>query len=90
MLYDEQLRDARDKALTPSTRVRAAYDAIYVCCQQLGVPPRLSADDATLVNRLREWVLNTAPLEPLPMSPSEAVALAERVHNILGETGCYE
>ncbi|SEB92259.1 hypothetical protein SAMN02787142_0568 [Burkholderia sp. WP9] len=83
MDYEEQLRDARDTALTPSTRVHAAYDAIFICCQQPGVAARLSADDAALVNTLREWVLNTAPLEPLPISPSEAVALAERVHRTL-------
>lgn len=40
----------------------------------------LSSDDAAFVNTLREWVLTTAPLEPLPMSPEEAIALAERVH----------
>jgi hypothetical protein len=77
--YEELIRDARDKALTKSGRVRAAYDAIFVLSQQPSVPARLSADDAALVNTLREWVLNIAPLEPLPMSPSEAVALAERV-----------
>jgi hypothetical protein len=86
--YDEQLRDARDEALTPSTRVRAAYDAIFICCQQLGVPARLSADDAALVNTLREWVLTTAPLEPLPMSPEEAVSLAERVHKAERKDAC--
>lgn len=80
MLHEDLIRDARDEALTASTRVRAAYDAIYVYCQQPGVAPLLSADDAALVDTLRDWVLNTAPLEPLPMSPDEAVALAERVH----------
>jgi hypothetical protein len=82
--YDELLRDARNELLTQSDRVHAAYDAIFVLCQQPGVSDRLSADDAALVNTLREWVLNTAPLEPLPMSPDEAVALAERVHKMNG------
>jgi hypothetical protein len=76
MRYDEQLRDARNAALMPSTRVRAAYDAIFICCQQPGVAGRLSTDDVALVNRLRTWVLQVAPLPPLPMSPDEAIALA--------------
>ncbi|NPT58118.1 hypothetical protein [Paraburkholderia elongata] len=80
MRYEDLIRDARNEALTESGRVRAASDAIFVLCQQPGVAARLSADDAALVVSLRDWVLRVAPLEPLPMSPSEAVALAERVH----------
>lgn len=86
MTYDELLRDARDAACMPSTRVHAAYDAIY-CCQQ-GAAVQLSADDAALVDMLRTWVLKVAPLGPLPMSPSEAVALAERVHKALEKDAC--
>ncbi|SOE51058.1 hypothetical protein SAMN05446935_0360 [Burkholderia sp. YR290] len=48
----------------------------------------LSADDAALVSKLADWVLNVAPLEPLPMSPEEAVALAERVHKTPGKDAC--
>jgi hypothetical protein len=44
----------------------------------------LNADDVSLVSRLADWVLNVAPRGPLPMSPSEAVALAERVHKVIG------
>jgi hypothetical protein len=35
------------------------------------------------LSRLADWVVNVAPREPLPMSPSEAVALAERVHKAI-------
>jgi hypothetical protein len=44
----------------------------------------LNADDVSVAGRLNDWVLNVAPLEPLPMSRSEAVALAERVHKVIG------
>jgi hypothetical protein len=37
----------------------------------------------SLLSRLADWVVNVAPREPLPMSPSEAVALAERVHKAI-------
>ncbi|MDD1790154.1 hypothetical protein [Burkholderia gladioli] len=107
MSYEELMRDARDESLTLSTRVRAAFDALYACCLRLadtdGIPSdngtlfarsvveralttlRLSADDAALVSKLAGWVLHVAPLGPLPMSPEEAVALAERVHDMLGD-----
>jgi len=80
--YEELIRDARDEANTKSGRVRAAYDAVFVLCQQPGVAVRLSADDAALIGKLRTWVLQVAPLPPLPMSPEEAIALAERVHKV--------
>jgi hypothetical protein len=103
MSYADLIRDARDEALTPSTRIRAAFDALYSCCLQFGgaegmrtddaeqfvqtvigralaaIP--LSAEDTALVHRLAAWVLHEAPLEPLPLSPDDAIALAERVHN---------
>jgi hypothetical protein len=88
--YENLIADARDAELTDSTRVRAAFDAIYCCSPQLeslvqSLAMRgLNTDDASLVSRLADWVLNVAPLEPLPMSPSEAVALAERVHKLIG------
>jgi hypothetical protein len=88
MRYDHLIADARDTGLTESTRVRAAFDAIYCCSPQLeslvqSLAMRgLNTDDASLVSRLADWVLHVAPLGPLPMSPSEAVALAERVHKV--------
>jgi hypothetical protein len=107
MSYEEFMRDARVESLTPSTRVRAAFDALYACCLQLvdadGIPAddgtsfaqkiveravstlKLSAGDAALVSRLAYWVLHVAPLSPLPMSPEEAVTLAERVHKAEGD-----
>jgi len=87
--YENLIVDARDAELTDSTRVRAAFDAIYCCCPQSQLLPRslaaigLNADDVSLLSRLADWVVNVAPLEPLPMSPSEAVALAERVHKAI-------
>jgi hypothetical protein len=106
MTYADFIRDAREESLTPSTRIRAAFDALYACCLRFadteGMPTdnheqfvqtvvgralssiRLSADDAALVSKLADWVLHVAPLEPLPLSPSEALALAERVHKIYG------
>jgi len=90
MRYENLIADARDAGLTESTRVRAAFDAIYCCSPGLKSLAQslaalgLNADDASLVSRLAERVLNVAPLEPLPMSPSEAVALAERVHKLIG------
>lgn len=90
MRYENLIADARDAGLTESTRVRAAFDAIYCCspqyeslAQSLSVLG-LNADDASLVSRLADWVLHVAPLKPLPMSPCEAVALAERVHKVIG------
>lgn len=87
MSYTELIRDARNEELMQSTRVHAAFDAIYSCCQ----PPatldetleslELPISDARQLINLREWVKYTAPLGPLPLSPSEAVALAERVHD---------
>lgn len=90
MQYENLIADARDAELTESTRVRAAFDAIYCCFPDLESMVQsltvlgLNADDASLVSRLADWVLNVAPLEPLPMSPREAVALAERVHKVIG------
>ncbi|CAB3731524.1 hypothetical protein R8871_05783 [Paraburkholderia graminis C4D1M] len=90
MRYENLIADARDAGLTESTRVRAAFDAIYCCSLQLESLAQslaalgLNADDVSLVSRLADWVVNVAPLEPLPMSPSEAVALAERVHKVIG------
>ena len=105
MRYADLIRDARDESLTPSTRIRAAFDALFTCCLQYGgsdgvradrgeqfvqtVIERalsttlLSTDDAALVGNLLDWVLHLAPMGPLPMAPSEAVALAERVHKNL-------
>lgn len=68
-----------------ANRLRAyvpLFDAIYCCSPQLeSLVQSLSAlglneDDASLVSRLADWVLNVAPCGPLPMSPSDAVALA--------------
>ncbi|MFM0490184.1 hypothetical protein [Paraburkholderia graminis] len=90
MRYENLIVDARDAGLTESTRIRAAFDAIYCCSPRLeslaqSLAARgLNADDVSLVSRLADWVLNIAPLEPLPMSPREAVALAERVHKVVG------
>ncbi|TIW59615.1 MAG: hypothetical protein E5V48_17165 [Mesorhizobium sp.] len=90
MRYENLIADARDAELTESTRVRAAFDAIYCCSPQLESLVQLLAmrglntDDASLVSRLADWVLNVAPRGPLPMSSSEAVALAERVHEVTG------
>jgi hypothetical protein len=88
--YENLIADARDAGLTESTRVRAAFDAIYCCSPRLESLAQslsalgLNADDVSLVSRLADWVLNVAPRGPLPMSPSEAVALAERVHKVIG------
>jgi hypothetical protein len=88
--YENLIADAQNVELTESTRVRAAFDAIYCCSPQSELLEqslallRLNAEDASLVSRLADWVLNIAPLEPLPMSPSEAVALAARVHKAIG------
>ena len=88
MRYEDLIADARDAELTESTRVRAAFDAIYCCSPDLESLTQslarlgLNADDASLVSRLADWVVNIAPRGPLPMSPSEAVALAERVRNV--------
>jgi hypothetical protein len=90
MRYDHLIADARDTGLTESTRVRAAFDAIYCCSPQLESLAQslaalgLGADDVSDVCRLSDWVLNLAPRGPLPMSPSEAVALAQRVHKVTG------
>ncbi len=90
MRYENLIADARDAELTESTRVRAAFDAIYCCSPELESLAQslsalgLNADDASLVTQLADWVLNIAPRGPLPMSPSEAVALAERVRKVTG------
>ena len=88
--YENLIVDARDAELTDSTRVRAAFDAIYCCSPGLKSLAQslaalgLNADDVSLVRRLADWVLNVAPRGPLPMTPSEAVALAARVHKASG------
>jgi hypothetical protein len=85
--YTGLIRDARNEELMQSTRMHAAFDAIYCCCQPRATLDEtlesleLSIDDARRLLSLREWVKHVAPLGPLPLSPSEAVALAERVHN---------
>jgi hypothetical protein len=90
MRYENLIADARDAELTVSTRVRAAFDAIYCCSPDLESMVQslaalgMGADDVSDVCRLAHWVLNVAPLGPLPMLPSEAVALAERVHQLTG------
>lgn len=90
MRYENLIADARNAKLTESTRVHAALDGIYACCTPAGSLEEaleslaLSTADAALVSGLRDWLLHVAPLGPLPMSPSEAVALAERVHNKCG------
>src|ERR1700751_977643 len=109
MRYADLIRDARDESLSASTRIRAAFDALYTCCLQFdgsddaragrgeqfvktvvgralsSIP--FSAENADLLSKLADWVLHVAPLSPLPMSPEEAIALAERVHNALQEKG---
>ncbi|WMY08645.1 hypothetical protein [Paraburkholderia phenoliruptrix] len=73
-----------------SSRLHAALDAIYTCCTPAGSLEEslkaidMSPSDTALVSRLAAWVLNVAPLGPLPMSPDEAIALAERVHKNMG------
>lgn len=86
MRYEELMRDAHNQALMASIRVHAAFDAIYCCCQppvrsmkRFGALDR-SPPDRALVISLRDWVQHVAPLEPLPISPAKAIALAERVH----------
>ncbi|SAL82393.1 hypothetical protein AWB68_06501 [Caballeronia choica] len=108
-MYDAFMRDASDHSLTASSRVRAAFDALYTACVQLVDPQDMSADSgekfaeslvahalaamnlpgeyAALAGKLCDWALHTAPLPPLPMSPIEAVALAERVHEAAQEKG---
>lgn len=89
MQYEDLIRDARNESVTASTRVHAAFDAIYCCCRPAGSLEEslasldLSQRDTLLVSKLAAWVLHVAPLEPLPMSPGEAVALAKRVHGSL-------
>jgi len=84
--YEELMRDAHNQALMASIRVHAAFDAIY-----RGVNDRrwrilhmgsldLSRPERALGISLRDWVQHVAPLEPLPISPAQAIALAERVH----------
>ncbi len=92
--YEAFMRDARAEANTASTRVRAAFDAIYECCrQESGLPgPAEAVVDAALramhlseadkgkVRELCGWALRVAPREALPLSPDAALALALRVH----------
>lgn len=89
--YDDLIRDARNETLMASTRLHAAFDAIYLCCQCGGTLDEalesldLSRADAALVISLRSWVQRLAPMGPLPIPPSDAVALAERVHKANGK-----
>lgn len=107
MHYDALMRDARNESLTASTRIRAAFDALYECCLRVVDTHRvatvngeqfaqtvieralssiqLSPEDASLLRKLCNWALHNAPLPPLPMSTEDAIALAERVHKVLGE-----
>jgi hypothetical protein len=92
MTHEAFIRDARAEANTASTRVRAAFNAIYECCRQkeglldpaealidaalLGLT--LTSADKGKIRELCSWALHVAPLEPLPLSPDEALALALR------------
>ncbi|MDQ0627267.1 hypothetical protein [Paraburkholderia graminis] len=96
--YEAFMRDARAEANTDSTRVRAAFDAMYECCRQktgLAGPAEavvdaalhvltLSSADKGKMRDLCTWALHVAPLEPLPLSPDAALALALRVHESFG------
>ena len=68
MRYEELMRDAQNQALMASTRVHAAFDAIYCCCPPAGTPDEglgaldLSPPDKALVISLRDWVQHVAPL----------------------------
>ncbi len=90
--YEDIMRDARNETLTESTRLHAALDAIYACRPPAGLLVEtlgtlgVNEADKALLGRLRDWVMHIAPMGPLPMSPSEAVALAERVHKVMGAT----
>jgi hypothetical protein len=90
LTFEDLIRDARNSALTPSTRVRAAFNAIATCWQvpeMLEEPPtalKLEHCDAARVRNLALWAMHEAPVGGLPMSPDDAVALAERVHATLG------
>lgn len=95
--YQAFMRDARAESNADSTRVRAAFDAMYECCkQQTGLegPAEavvdaalralpLSADDKDKVREFCSWALHVAPREPLALSPADALALAIRVHDSL-------
>jgi DNA-directed RNA polymerase specialized sigma24 family protein len=92
--YEAFMRDARAESNADSTRVRAAFDAMYECCRRMTAlqgPAEsvvstalftllLSADDKDKVRELCTWALHAAPLGPLPLRPGAAVALALRVH----------
>jgi hypothetical protein len=88
--FADLIRDARNTDLTPSTRVRAAFDAIVVRWQFPGMlmqPPtalKLEYGDAALVRKLALWAMHEAPVGAIPMSPEEAIALAVRVHAVFG------
>jgi hypothetical protein len=45
MSYEAFIRDARDESLTASTRVRAAFDAMYACFAQLVFTNDIPADN---------------------------------------------
>ncbi|WP_018436871.1 hypothetical protein [Paraburkholderia atlantica] len=88
-VLNDLIRDARTEELTESTRVRAAFDALYCMArhrnaaadvrQALAALP-VSLEDTARIARLYHWVREVAPCEPLPMSPDDAASLAERVH----------
>ncbi|MBB5428274.1 hypothetical protein HDG40_006461 [Paraburkholderia sp. JPY158] len=90
MTFEDLIRDARERELTPSTRVLAAFNAISVCWQladMLIQPPTalpLEHSDAVAVPKLAKWAIREAPQGELPMTPEDAVALAGRVHTQLG------
>ncbi|SDD96422.1 hypothetical protein [Paraburkholderia lycopersici] len=90
MQYDDLIRDARNRELMQSTRLRAALNAVYSCCKPAESLERvletldLNFADAKLLIALRYWVERVAPEGPLPMSPEDAIALAERVYKING------
>ncbi|WP_227717771.1 hypothetical protein [Paraburkholderia atlantica] len=91
-MYEIHMSDARTELLTPSTRVTAAFHAIVILCAQLGKETlgqacaaiRLSAEDLRCVQALDNW----RKPEPPPMSPDDAIALAERVRKNIGESLC--
>jgi hypothetical protein len=90
LTFEKLIRDARESELTPSTRVLAAFNAISVCWQladmlmQPSTAPQLEHSDAVAVRKLANWAIREAPQGELPLTPEDAVALAERVHTALG------
>jgi hypothetical protein len=74
MHYDALMRDARNESLTASTRVRAAFDALYECCLQA---VDIELLPAASTEKLAETVLAHA-LISIPLSP-EAAALVHKL-----------